>query len=226
MTVHIHPSPIVARGSTCTPSERLNVAVAGAQGVALVPFTAELLLLVRPWFSHPEVQHRLGGPDWPERELRLMTENPGSEYRGARVLRCHSWVAMNAAGEPVGKVGGDVYDHWTVWDGSRPDHPIVTATKPGPAMGLYYIVDPARWRQGYGTALLRAATAHHDVTDVRLFAAGIDADNDASRRCAATAGFTPDREEPDWEGTVYYLLERHRPRRSPQHRRSDRAQPR
>jgi RimJ/RimL family protein N-acetyltransferase len=37
---------------------------------------------------------------------------------------------------------------------------------------------------------------------------GIDADNEASRRCASAAGFTPDVEEPDWEDTVYYQLRR------------------
>jgi RimJ/RimL family protein N-acetyltransferase len=47
-----------------------------------------------------------------------------------------------------------------------------------------------------------------EVADVRLFAAGIDADNTASRRCAAAAGFRPDDPEPDWEDTVYYLLRR------------------
>ncbi len=50
--------------------------------------------------------------------------------------------------------------------------------------------------------------AHPDVADVRVFAAGIDADNTASRRCAVSAGFTPDVDEPDWEDTVYHLLRR------------------
>jgi len=176
--------------------------------VTLVRFTAELLPLVQPWFGHPEVRRRLGGPEWPERELDLMAVKPGGEYRGRRVLRCQSWVGLDSAGEPVGKIGGDVYDRWTGWDGSRPDHPVVTATRPGPAMGLTYLVDPARWRTGYGTAMLRAVIDHGDVVDVRLFAAGIDADNEASRRCVAAAGFVLDDPEPDWQDTVYYLLHR------------------
>ncbi len=142
------------------------------------------------------------------RELRLMVSRLGEEYRGRKVLRTHSWVAVDDAGVPLGKVGGDVYDRWTRYDGSRPDDPAVTLAEPGPAMGLAYVVDPARWRQGLGRAVLRAVLAHPDVADVRVFAAGVDADNQASQRCAAAAGFRPDVAEPDWEDTVYYLLRR------------------
>ncbi len=61
---------------------------------------------------------------------------------------------------------------------------------------------------GLVRAVLRAVLAHPDVTDVRVFAAGVDADNQASQRCAAAGGFRPDVAEPDWEDTVYYLLPR------------------
>lgn len=125
-----------------------------------------------------------------------------------RVLRVHSWVALDPTGAPVAKVGGDVYDRWTRYDASDPDHPVVTQVEPGPAMGLAYVVAPDCWRQGFGTATLRAAVQHPNVANVRLFAAGIDADNTASLRCASAAGFAPDVTEPDWEGIVYYLLRR------------------
>ena len=176
--------------------------------VTLVPFTEELLAAVQPWFGHPEVRRRLGGPEWAERELRLLQERGGEEFRGRTVLRTHSWVALDAAAEPVAKIGGDVYDRWSRYDGSRPGHPRVSAVEPGPAMGLAYVVDPARWGQGVGRVVLRAAVQHDSVADVRLFAAGIDADNEPSRRCAAAAGFAPEAEEPDWEDTVHYVLRR------------------
>lgn len=108
----------------------------------LVPFTEDLLSVVQPWFRHPEVRRRLGGPEWPARELQLMVTTPGEEYRGAMVLRPTRWVALIGAGDPVAKIGGDVYDRWTRYDGARPDRPVVTAVEPGPAMGLTYVVDP------------------------------------------------------------------------------------
>lgn len=104
---------------------------------------------VQPWFEHPEVRRRLGGPEWPARELRLVVSRRGEEYRGREVLRSHSWVAVDDVGAPVGKVGGDVYDRWTRYDGSRPrEEPVVTAVEAGPAMGLAYVVDPRSLASG------------------------------------------------------------------------------
>ena len=173
-----------------------------------MPFTAEALPLVQPWFRDPEVDHRLGGPEWPGRELRLMQKNPGEEFRGRRALRTHSWLALDAHDEPVAKVVGDVYDRWTRYLGEGPGGPLIDGSEAGPAMGLAYVVDPARWGQGYGTAALRAVLASPEVADVRLFVAGIDADNVASSRCARSAGFAVEDPEPDWEGTVYFLHRR------------------
>ena len=152
--------------------------------MTLVSFTEELLNAVQPWFQHPEVRRRLGGPEWPERELRTLHTRDVGEFRGRTVLRTHSY------------------------DASRPDVPVISAVESGPAMGLAYVVDPTRWRQGIGRAVLQAVVQHPSVQDVRLFTAGIDADNEASRRCAAAAGFTAEVEEPDWEDTVYYQLRR------------------
>jgi RimJ/RimL family protein N-acetyltransferase len=176
--------------------------------VTLVPFTASWLAAVKPWFDHPEVDRRLGGREWPARELRLLEQRPGGEFRGRSVLRAHSWVGLDAVGVPVGKIGGEVYDRWCRFDGTRADAEAVSAVEPGLAMGLAYVVDPQQWRRGIGRALLLAAMAHEQVADVRVFALGIDADNEASRRCAAAAGFAPDVDVPDWEETVYYLRRR------------------
>jgi RimJ/RimL family protein N-acetyltransferase len=176
--------------------------------VCLVPFTAATLPVVQRWFGHPEVDRRLGGPEWPARQLRLMTEKPGGEFRGRRVLRTHAWLALDEDDAPVAQIGGDVYDCWTRYLGEGPDGPIVDGREAGPAMGLAYVVDPARWRRGYGSAALRAVTASAEVADVRLFIAGIDADNTASSRCARSAGMVPDDPQPDWEDTVHHILRR------------------
>jgi RimJ/RimL family protein N-acetyltransferase len=97
-------------------------------------------------------------------------------------------VAFDEAGSAVAKIGGDVYDRWCQYT-EGPQGPVITCVEPGPAMGLAYVVDPRRWRRGFGTATLLAAMDTPDVADVVLFAAGIEADNIPSARCAAAAGF-------------------------------------
>nr|WP_221379960.1 GNAT family N-acetyltransferase [Actinoplanes polyasparticus] len=157
--------------------------------VTLVPFTEAFLPVVQVWFTDAEVQRWLGGPDWPARSLRLRGHGVGEIFRGRRVLRDHTWVALDDHEVPVALTGGDVYD-------------------PGPELGFAYVVDPARWRQGYGAATLRAMVAHPDVADVAFFTAGIEPENVASARCLAAVGFRPDDPEPDHEGIVYHLLRR------------------
>jgi RimJ/RimL family protein N-acetyltransferase len=175
--------------------------------VRLAPFTEDLLSVVLPWFSNPEVDRYLGGPDWPVRELRLMGSGLGEVFRGRRVLRTHSWVAFDPSGVAVAKVGGEVYDRWCRY-AEGADGPVVDRIEPGPAMGLAYVVDPRRWRQGFGTAALRAAVDAPEVADVVLFAAGVEVDNVASARCAVAAGLTATTTGPDWEGMVYHVLRR------------------
>ena len=151
---------------------------------------------------------RLGGPEWPDRALRLQAEDSaGEEYRGARVVRSHLWVGW-CEDQPVGLLGGDVYDCWASWDGSDAEHPVVLGREDGPAMGSAYVVDPLLWRQGYGAALLRAGVSSPEVSDVRVFALGIDADNIASIRCAEAVGFAVESTEPDWEDIVHHVRRR------------------
>jgi RimJ/RimL family protein N-acetyltransferase len=171
--------------------------------IRLVPFEPELLLRVLPWFDHPEVQRRLGGRSWPERELALRNAARGEEFRGRRVLRAHTWVALDDEGVPVAQVGGDVYDRWTTWDAGTEQ---LIGTDERRTMGAAYVVDPARWGQGYGSATLRAYVGAPELADVEQFVLGIEPDNAASLHAAAAAGFRPLTTEPDAEDMVYLHL--------------------
>ena len=175
--------------------------------LTLAPFTAARLPEVQPWFEHPEVRRWLGGPEWPARGLSLLDEGLGEMFRGRRVLRTHSWVALDRDRRVVAHVGGEVYDRWCRYR-ETPDGPVITGAEPGPAMGLAYVVDPRRWGGGAGRGTLAAVVAEPAVADVVVFAAGIEPGNVASVRCATAAGFAPDDPEPDFEGIVYYLWRR------------------
>lgn len=179
--------------------------------ITLEPLTSALASRIEPWFDDPEVQHRLGGRFWIHRALRLNQESPGASFRGKVVLRSHSWVA-HAAGTPVAFIGGDVYDRWTRYHGDTPDgEPILSEVDPRRSMGLSYVVDPARWRQGHGRATLHAAVTHPAVADVHAFYCGIDSDNHASQKCCEAAGFHLTNPEPDHEDTLYYRHHRGSP---------------
>jgi RimJ/RimL family protein N-acetyltransferase len=175
--------------------------------VVLRPFTAELLEVVQPWFHHPEVQRWLGGPEWPARALSLAGTGLGESFRGRLVLRDHTWVAFDDSGAAVAYIGGDIYDRWSRYS-EGPDGPIVGEPEAGPAMGFAYVVDPRRWRQGFGAATVRAVMDAPEVSDVVLFAAGIEPDNIASARCLTAAGLLREPGAPDWEGIVHYIRRR------------------
>src|SRR5207244_2361755 len=115
-------------------------------------------------------------------------------------------VASDVSGTAVALIGGEVYYRWCRYT-ETPD-PVVEAVEPGPAMGLAYVVDPARWRQGFGTATLLAAMNAPEVADVVVFAAGIEPENVASAQCATRAGLFPEDTTPDWEGIVHYIRRR------------------
>jgi RimJ/RimL family protein N-acetyltransferase len=121
------------------------------------------------------------------------------------VLRAHTFLALDPEARPVAYVGGDVYDRWTFWD---PGTEEVKATDPRRTMGSAYVVDPARWGRGFGRATLRALVGAAETADVEQFVLGIDADNPASLRTAAAAGFVPLTTEPDADDTVYVHLVR------------------
>jgi RimJ/RimL family protein N-acetyltransferase len=169
-------------------------------GLLLRDLTEAGAFEIEHWFDHPEVDRRLGGRFWIHRALRLQQVRPGEEFRGRTVLRSHGWIAEDA-GTPVAYIGGDVYDRWVRYhgEGAPVDGEIAVVS-----MGLGYLVDPARWRRGYGVRAIEAVVAHPDTADVELFFCGIDADHVASRRCASRAGFQQLDPAPDFEDVVYY----------------------
>jgi RimJ/RimL family protein N-acetyltransferase len=171
--------------------------------IRLVPFEPEHLPRVLPWFDHPEVRRRLGGRSWPARELTLRNAARGEEFRGRRVLRSHTFLALDGEGSPVAQIGGDVYDRWTLWD---PATERVTWTAERRTMGAAYVVDPQRWGRGHGRATLRAFVGAPELADVEQFVLGIEPDNAASLGAARAAGFRPLTTEPDAEDMLYLHL--------------------
>lgn len=146
------------------------------------------------------MQHRLGGRDWPERELARRVAGSDAEFRGRRVLRGQTFLALDDDGLPVAQIGGDVFDRWTIWD---PGAGRVTEVDRRRTMGAAYVVDPARWGLGYGRSTLRALIDAPETSDVEQFVLGIDADHAASLRAASAAGFVPLTTQPDAEDMVY-----------------------
>jgi RimJ/RimL family protein N-acetyltransferase len=174
----------------------------------LVDFTPRDVERIEHWFDEQETKSRLGGRDWIRNEMALLGATLGDEFRGKLVTGRMMWLALDANDEPVAFVDGETYDRYTAWDGSDWDHPIVSDVVEVPSIGLALVVDPARRRSGYGTATLRAVVDHPDVSHVRLFFGGVDHDNVASIACLERSGFRPRSTEPDFEGMVYYALER------------------
>jgi len=59
--------------------------------------------------------------------------------------------------------------------------------------------------------MIRALVAWPELSEVRLFEAGVEPENIASIQCLLAAGFRPYRSKPDYEGMLYFTLLR-RPR--------------
>ena len=156
--------------------------------VDLVPFGPDDVSRIEPWFDDAETQRWLGGRDWIRREPELLTKTIGDEYRGKVVTDRKMWLGLDETGEPVSFTDGETYDRYAAWDGSDRDQPVVSDVVDVPSMGLVLVVDPTRRRRGYGSATLRAVMAQPATADIRLFTAGIEADNVASIACARRAG--------------------------------------
>ncbi|MBR7827784.1 GNAT family N-acetyltransferase [Actinospica sp. MGRD01-02] len=163
---------------------------------------------IEHWFDHPFARAYLGDRSWIHREVVLLAQRPGTVHRGARVLRSYGWIVLDHAEVPVAYIGGDVYDRWVRYHGESADGPILSGAEHRAAMALTYLVDPARWRRGYGRAALGAVLDHPEVADVEIFFLGIDVANHASRALAEAAGFTLDEPAPDFEDMLYYRRDR------------------
>jgi RimJ/RimL family protein N-acetyltransferase len=180
----------------------------GAGAVSLHPITADGVRRIEHWFDDPEVRHRLGPRFWIHRELRLIAERPGTTFRGMAVLRSYGWVVLDDAAVAVAFIGGDVYDRWVRDLGNGPSGPLLADEDRRRAMGLGYVVDPLRRGHGFGRAAIAAVMGSTDVQDVETFFCGVDADNEASKRCAVAAGFRLIDAQPDFEGMLYFRRER------------------
>ncbi len=178
----------------------------GDQG-RLVPFAAAHLPIVRPWFDDPDARRWLGGPDWPEMMLRLTDSfRPGVEFRGQIVLLQRSFVLVDADGQPVALVTGELYDRRTNYAGDGPDGPVFV-DEPGhhrPTAGVAVVVDPQRRREGWGARAVAAYMMHPDLAAAECVVVGIEPDNTARRRLFERLGFTVERETPDWEDMLEY----------------------
>jgi RimJ/RimL family protein N-acetyltransferase len=178
--------------------------------VQLVDFGAEDVAPIEPWFDDAETQKRLGGREWIRGMPSLLRLTIGDEFRGKSVIGRRMWLGLDGSGSAVAFVDTELYDRYVAWDGSDWDHPVVSDAVEVPSAGFVLVVDPARRGQGYGTAAIEAMVAHPDLSHVRLFFGGVEADNIASIRCLTKAGFRPRSTEPDFEGMLYYSRERER----------------
>jgi RimJ/RimL family protein N-acetyltransferase len=166
--------------------------------VRLSPFGRRHLPLVEPWFADADTRRWLGGPGWPRLVLDL-ADRPLEEFRGAQETGRYEWLALDR-GSVVGYIDCDTYDRWATWS----EEAGVSAVIARPAGSISYVVDPARRRQGYGTAMIMAAMEMPELADVELLTAGVEPANAGSVGCLVKAGFRPLDPEPDWEGIVYY----------------------
>jgi RimJ/RimL family protein N-acetyltransferase len=154
------------------------------------PLTIDLLPEIEPWFDDRETIRFLGDRAWIRRELRLVNETPGTEYRGRRVVGRNVWAIFDEV--PVGIIDVERYD-----DGRA---------------GCVIVVAPARRSQGIGRTILDAVWDRPELADVEELIGGVEPENVASRRCLAAAGFRLAR-EPDEEGMLNGA--RTRPSRAP-----------
>lgn len=169
-------------------------------------FERKHLPLAEPWFADRDTQRWLGGTAWP-RQMLDRADRPLGEFRGAVETGRHRWLAWDQ-GIAVGYIDCGTYDRWTTWDGG-PGGRGVTGAIPVPAGSISYVVDPALRRRGYCAAMVSAVMAMPELSDIEMFAAGVEPANADSVGCLRKAGFQPLHPEPDWEGVVYYCRFRH-----------------
>lgn len=77
------------------------------------PLTAKLVAAVEHWFDDSETVRYLGGREWLHRELDLMRDSAGVEFRGKIILARYVWIVFDEANEPVGLLDVEPYDDGT-----------------------------------------------------------------------------------------------------------------
>lgn len=176
--------------------------------VRLVDFRAEDVERIERWFDDLETQERLGGREWIRRAPPLLSSPINEEFRGMTVTGRRMWLSLAETDEPVAFVDAEMYDRYAAWDGSDWNHPRISDIVEVPSMSLAVVVDPARRGGGLGAATIRAVVEHPDVAHIGLFFGGVEVDHISSIRCTEKAGFRLRSPEPDFEGMLYYSLER------------------
>jgi RimJ/RimL family protein N-acetyltransferase len=140
--------------------------------------------VIESWLRDGRVKRWIGC-SFSVRQTTYMEDVSPDPSGPGHVAIMHKWAVRRAGqeqGPPVGYVlatvygTGEITDRWNVRD-------------PYYAYLLYF-VDPHHRGGGIGTAMLRAAINHPDLTGVTEFRCGIGVRNIGSRRVARRAGFT------------------------------------
>jgi RimJ/RimL family protein N-acetyltransferase len=165
------------------------------------------LSTVEPWFEDHQTSRYLGGRDWPGRMLELDERMIGAEFRGATQTSAHRFLACRE-GQPLGMIDCGVFDRWTQYEGENAHGPIIRDSIEVTTGSVAFVIDPALRNQGHGRSMIRALVGRRELSEVRMFEAGVEPENLASVRCLVAAGFRPHNNDPDFEGMLYYMLSR------------------
>ena len=184
--------------------------------VVLQRFAARELPAILEWFEDPDTSRFLGGPGWPVAMLANAERAVGTDFRGARQTAADHFLAI-AGGVPVGYIDCGTFDRCAIYGGEGLNGPIILETIAAITGAIAFTVDPVRRREGLATRMIRALIDHPGLATVELFEAGVDPENDASRRTLAASGFRLRTAEPDFEGMLYYELWAQRPQSPGEH---------
>lgn len=159
---------------------------------------------IEPWFEDGGSRRFLGDRGWPAAMLELAENAVGREFRGARQMGAYRFLALRE-GVAVGYVDCGVFDCWTP--------PVLSRSSPekidGPAGSIAFVVAPSARRQGVAKAMITALLARPEVAELKIVGAGIEPDNTASLATLTAAGFSPQVEDLDEEGMLYFIRRPH-----------------
>jgi RimJ/RimL family protein N-acetyltransferase len=139
--------------------------------------------------------------------LDLGEQTVGEEFRGAMQTGAHHYLA-EVDTVAVGYIDCGIFDRCTVYAGEGHDGPIITEAIEAVTGSIAFVTDPRVRGRGIGRAMITAMLARPELDQVELFEAGVEPDNDASRRCLKAAGFRVHATDPDCEGMLYYRADR------------------